>query len=135
MFNGVAPLGGKHQVKTNVNFQNAFTVLRVQEFKNLVNKMLISIFRFTSKKWIPIKIVKHNPFPKPKTIIGLELTKYLKNYASIGEKYTAILEDIIEKNSLTDFDNANLLPTKSKKGLATLCIGGGMGVAMCIERS
>mgnify|MGYP001353266741 CR=1 FL=1 len=53
-----------------------------------------------------------------KTIIGLELTKYLKNYASIGEKYTAILEDIIEKNSLTDFDNANLLPTKSKKGLA-----------------
>ena len=23
---------------------------------------------------------------------------------------------------------------KSKKGLATLCIGGGMGIAMCIER-
>ena len=29
----------------------------------------------------------------------------------------AILEDIIEKNSLTDFDKANLLPTKLKKGL------------------
>ena len=24
---------------------------------------------------------------------------------------------------------------KSKKGLATLCIGGGMGIAMCVERS
>jgi len=53
-----------------------------------------------------------------KQIIGLDLTKYLKRYASIGEKYVAILEDIIEKNSLTDFDKANLLPTKMKKGLA-----------------
>ena len=52
-----------------------------------------------------------------KQIIGLDLTKYLKNYASIGEKYVRILEDIIEINSLTDFDKANLLPTKLKKGL------------------
>ena len=52
-----------------------------------------------------------------KQIIGLDLTKYLKNYASIGEKYVQILEDIIEINSLTDFDKANLLPTKLKKGL------------------
>lgn len=52
------------------------------------------------------------------TIIGLKLTKYLKNYASIGEKYVVILDDIIEKNSLTDFDKATLLPTNLKKGLA-----------------
>ena len=52
------------------------------------------------------------------TIIGLDLVKYLKNYASIGEKYVRILESIIENNSLTDFDRANLLPTKLKKGLA-----------------
>ena len=52
-----------------------------------------------------------------KQIIGLYLTKYLKRYSAIGEKYVAILEDIIEKNSLTDFDKANLLPTKIK-GLA-----------------
>ena len=51
-------------------------------------------------------------------INGLLLTKYLKNYAAIGEKYVAILEDIIKKNSLTDFDEANLLPTNLKKGLA-----------------
>ena len=52
------------------------------------------------------------------TINGLDLTKYLKNYAAIGEKYVAILDDIIKRNSLTDFDKANLLPTKSKKGIA-----------------
>ena len=51
-------------------------------------------------------------------IDGLLLTKYLKNYASIGEKYTAILADIIRKNSLTDFDNSDLLPTKTKKGVS-----------------
>ena len=50
-------------------------------------------------------------------IDGLKLTKYLKNYASIGEKYVIILESIIRKNSLTDFDKANLLPTKLKKGV------------------
>ena len=51
-------------------------------------------------------------------IDGLKLVKYLQNYASIGEKYVTILRDIIEKNSLTDFDKANLLPTKLKKGVA-----------------
>ena len=52
------------------------------------------------------------------SINGRELTQYLKRYASIGEKYVAILNDIIERNSLTDFDNANLLPTKLKEGIA-----------------
>jgi Bax protein len=51
-------------------------------------------------------------------IDGLGLVKYLKNYAAIGEKYVVILTDIINKNSLMDFDKANLLPTKLKKGIA-----------------
>ena len=51
-------------------------------------------------------------------ITGLALTKYLKNYAAIGEKYTEIIEGIIKYNSLTDFDKANLLPTKLKRGIA-----------------
>tara|TARA_B100000686_G_scaffold332764_1_gene397890 strand:+ start:239 stop:1444 length:1206 start_codon:yes stop_codon:yes gene_type:complete len=51
-------------------------------------------------------------------INGLRLTKYLKNYAGIGEKYVKILDDIIDRNSLTDFDKANLLPTKLKTGVA-----------------
>jgi len=53
-----------------------------------------------------------------KKIIGLDLTKYLKNYAGIGMKYVEILDVIITKNSLIDFDDANLLPTKLKKGIA-----------------
>tara|TARA_B100000029_G_scaffold511326_1_gene605041 strand:+ start:757 stop:1959 length:1203 start_codon:yes stop_codon:yes gene_type:complete len=53
-----------------------------------------------------------------KQIIGLDLTKYIKNYAAIGEKYVTIIEDIIERNSLTDFDKAILLPTKLKKGIS-----------------
>jgi len=51
-------------------------------------------------------------------ILGLKLTKYLKRYASIGDKYVEILEDIITRNSLEDFDKANLLPTKLKTGIA-----------------
>ena len=47
-------------------------------------------------------------------INGLQLTEYLKNYASIGKKYVEILESIIKKNRLHDFDTANLLPTKLK---------------------
>jgi len=50
-------------------------------------------------------------------INGLALTKYLKNYAAIGEKYVVILEDIIKKNSLMDFDRANLLATNLKGGV------------------
>jgi len=49
---------------------------------------------------------------------GLDLAKYIKNYAAIGEKYVRIIEDIIVRNSLTDFDKADLLPTKLKSGIA-----------------
>ena len=51
-------------------------------------------------------------------ITGLALIPYLKSYAAIGEKYVAIIEDIIVNNSLTDFDKANLLPTKKTQGVA-----------------
>ena len=53
-----------------------------------------------------------------KQIIGLELSKYIKNYAAIGEKYVEIIDSIIVRNSLTDFDKATLLPTNLKKGVA-----------------
>jgi len=53
-----------------------------------------------------------------KQVTGLDLVKYLKNYASIGEKYVKILESIILNNSLVDFDKANLLPTKLKTGIS-----------------
>ena len=51
-------------------------------------------------------------------VTGLALIKYLKNYSEIGIKYTEIIEGIMVQNSLTDFDKANLLPTKLKTGIA-----------------
>ncbi len=51
-------------------------------------------------------------------ITGLALIPYLKSYAADGEKYVVILDDIIVNNSLTDFDKANLLPTKTTQGVA-----------------
>ena len=53
-----------------------------------------------------------------KKIDGLALTQHLKKYAADGELYVRILESIIVKNSLTDFDNSNLLPIKLKTGVA-----------------
>ena len=52
-----------------------------------------------------------------KKITGLDMAKYIKNYAAIGEKYVVLIEDIIKNNSLTDFDKADLLPTKLVTGV------------------
>ena len=43
----------------------------------------------------------------------------------IGASGTRILVTLIHE----------MIKRESKKGLATLCIGGGMGIAMCIERN
>ena len=45
---------------------------------------------------------------------SLELVKFLDKYAATGKEYTEVIKKIIEQNSLTDFDDAYLLP-KSKK--------------------
>ena len=39
------------------------------------------------------------------------LTKYLDKYAETGKEYVKILQQIIEQNKLTDFDDAKLLPS------------------------
>ena len=44
-----------------------------------------------------------------KKISGLELVKYLHNYAATGSEYTKILKKIIDQNELTDFDGAILM--------------------------
>ena len=47
------------------------------------------------------------------TLNSLELVNYLDKYAETGKLYTQILEKIIKQNSLMDFDQSKLLPTKS----------------------
>ena len=88
-----------------------FQVLKasVKAYKNNLN---------THKAYQEFREVRAQLREEGKEINGLELTKYLEKYASIGKKYVEILESIIKKNSLTDFDKANLLPTKSKTGVA-----------------
>ena len=87
-----------------------FQILKasVRAYKNNLN---------THKAYSEFREARAKLRQENKQINGLDLTKYLKNYASIGEKYVRILDDIIERNSLTDFDKANLLPTKLKKGV------------------
>ena len=45
---------------------------------------------------------------------SLELVQYLHEYAETGIEYTKVLKKIIEQNSLTDFDDAKILPTSKK---------------------
>ncbi len=88
-----------------------FQVLKasVRAYKNNLN---------THNAYKEFREVRAQLRQEDKLIIGTALTKYLKAYAAIGDKYVAILDDIIEKNSLTDFDKANLLPTRLKRGVA-----------------
>ncbi len=45
---------------------------------------------------------------------SLKLVNYLDKYAEIGEEYIKTLKLIINQNSLTDFDDVNILPTSKK---------------------
>ena len=45
---------------------------------------------------------------------SLELVNYLDKYAATGKKYTDVIKKIIEQNSLTDFDDANILPNSQR---------------------
>ena len=84
-----------------------FQVLKasVKAYKNNLN---------THNAYKEFREVRAQLREEKKKIIGLDLIKYLKAYAAIGDKYVVILEDIIRNNSLTDFDKADLLPTKLK---------------------
>ena len=105
---GISPKN-KDPNKTHKILQFQILKASVRAYKNNLN---------THNAYKEFREVRAQLRQEDKQIVGLDLTKYLKNYASIGEKYVRILEDIIEKNSLTDFDKANLLPTRLKQGVA-----------------
>ena len=46
-----------------------------------------------------------------KKLDSIILSEYLDKYAETGKKYVKILQQIIKQNSLTDFDDAKLLPS------------------------
>ena len=105
---GISP---KNQDPNKTHKVLQFQILKasVRAYKNNLN---------THNAYKEFREVRAQLREEKRPLNGLLLTQYLKNYASIGEKYVAILNDIIERNSLTDFDKANLLPTKLKKGVA-----------------
>ena len=45
---------------------------------------------------------------------SLELANHLDKYAETGKEYVKILKQIIKQNSLTDFDDAKILPTTTQ---------------------
>ena len=105
---GISP-ANKDPDKTHKILQFQILKASVRAYKNNLN---------THSAYKEFREVRAQLRQDDKQIVGLDLTKYLKNYAAIGEKYVSILENIIERNSLTDFDKANLLPTRLKKGIA-----------------
>ncbi|RZO49947.1 MAG: glucosaminidase [Candidatus Pelagibacterales bacterium] len=105
---GISPKN-KDKNKTHKVLQFQILKASVRAYKNNLN---------THNAYKEFREVRAQLRQEDKKIIGLDLTQYLKKYAANGEKYVVILESIIEKNSLTDFDKANLLPTRLKQGVA-----------------
>ena len=105
---GISPKD-KDPNKTHKILQFQILKASVRAYKNNLN---------THNAYREFREVRAQLRQNEEPINGLELAKYIKNYAAIGEKYVAIIEDIIERNSLTDFDKANLLPTKIKSDLS-----------------
>ena len=54
---------------------------------------------------------------KNKTVEGIDLVKYLYNYAQTGSEYVKILKKIIQQNDLTDFDSSILMNSSRSKSL------------------
>ncbi len=63
------------------------------------------------RKFREVRAIQRNNNGK---LNSLKLVNYLDKYAETGKEYTKILKQIIKQNSLTDFDNANILTTSSK---------------------
>ena len=105
---GISPKN-KDPNKTHKVLQFQILKASVRAYKNNLN---------THNAYAEFREARAKLRQEDKPIIGLELSKYIKNYAAIGEKYVVIINDIIERNSLTDFDKATLLPTNLKKGVA-----------------
>ena len=103
---GISPKN-KDPNKTHKVLQFQILKASVKAYKNNLN---------THNAYKEFRVARARIRSEGKKMTGLQLTQYLKSYASIGEKYVAILNDIITRNSLTDFDQADLLPIK-KSGL------------------
>ncbi len=104
---GIAPLD---RSKEQTHKILRFPILRasVKAYKNNLN---------THKGYKSFREKRYSLRKKSKSISGLKLIHTLDNYAETGKEYTKILSQIIEQNSLMDFENVILANTVVKKQL------------------
>ena len=103
---GIEPLDktkGSHKVLR-------FPILRasVKAYKKNLN---------THKSYKEFREIRAKLRKKRKSVNGIKLIHSLDNYAETGSEYTKILEQIIEQNSLEDFEKVRLTNSVVKKQL------------------
>jgi len=104
---GIEPLDkGKHQGHKILKFP----ILRasVKAYKNNLN---------THKGYSKFREKRHALRKRNKPIKGISLTDTLDNYAQTGKTYTKVLEQIIDQNSLDEFENVLLSNSVIRKEL------------------
>ena len=84
-----------------------FKVLRASVRAYIRNLNTHSSYRFFRKE----RAIQRDNYANLKS---LELVEFLDQYAETGKEYTKILKKIIQQNSLTDFDDAKILPGSKK---------------------
>ncbi|MDA9624403.1 glucosaminidase domain-containing protein [Pelagibacteraceae bacterium] len=104
---GIAPL---YRSKEESHKILRFPILRasVKAYKNNLN---------THKSYREFRDKRSSLRSKRRSIAGMKLIHTLDNYAETGEEYTKILAQIIEQNSLEEFDNVKLTNSVEKKEL------------------
>ncbi len=104
---GIAPLD-RSKEKTHKILK--FPILRasVKAYKNNLN---------THKGYKKFREKRFQLRDKNKSIQGIKLIHSLDNYAETGEEYTKILAQIIEQNSLSDFEGVKLTNSVVRKEL------------------
>ena len=100
--NGMEPYGnvtGDHKVMK-------FNILQasVKAYKRNLN---------THRVYKKFRLARAELRERGQQINSLILVKFLDKYAETGDQYIDVLQKIIKQNSLMDFDQAKLLPTKS----------------------
>ena len=102
---GIAPLD---RAKEKSHKILRFPILRasVKAYKNNLN---------THKSYKEFRTKRYNLRKSNKKVSGLTLIKTLDNYAETGAEYTKILKQIIEQNTLEDFNTVKLTNTKKNK--------------------
>ena len=104
---GIEPLDkGKHQGHKILRFP----ILRasVKAYKNNLN---------THKGYSKFREKRYSLRQRNKPIKGISLTDTLDNYAQTGKTYTKVLEQIIDQNSLDEFENVLLSNSVVRKEL------------------